>query len=72
MNPLLPAAEIGQLVFARLDRHQSPRRREGFQTAYTTPGYLAADDLEMIEERLAFFPSPSVAASKSFSRRPAV
>ena len=70
MNPLLPAAEIGQLVFARLDRHQSPRRREGFQTAYTTPGYLAADDLEMIEERLAFFPSPERRRKQVFFAAP--
>jgi hypothetical protein len=57
MNAPSPASAIGQLVFARLDRNQSPRRREGFQTAYTSPGYLGPKDLEAIEERLAFFPS---------------
>lgn len=70
MNTPSPASAIGQLVFARLDRNQSPRRREGFQTAYTTPGYLGPKDLEAIEERLAFFPSPERRQKRLFFTAP--
>lgn len=70
MSDSRPATGIGQLVFARLERHQSRRRREGFQTAGATSGFLGPGDEEAIEERLAFFPSAGRNSKRVFFTAP--
>ncbi len=70
MSDAWPTGRSGQLVFARLERHQSRRRREGFQTAGATSGLLGPGDEEAIEERLAFFPSAGRNSKRVFFTAP--
>jgi hypothetical protein len=53
----MTTVHAGQLIYANVEKEQSPSKRGGFQTLFHTRAALTEAEVEEIEARLLYFPS---------------